>query len=83
MNMPEPFLSATGINGLYSIIIVLVCIAASWWSLQSIRLDIFLKNPRSGQAKTLQIIISLVVGYELAKFVTDYFAWASMLKWMF
>ncbi|MEB3102501.1 DUF1146 family protein [Ferviditalea candida] len=83
MNIPEPYLSVTGINGLYSIIIVLVCIAVSWWSVQSIRLDLFLKNPRSGQAKLLQIIISLIAGYEVAKFIIDYFTWSSMLKWMF
>jgi uncharacterized integral membrane protein (TIGR02327 family) len=65
------------------ILLVLICIALSWWSLQQFRFDLFLKNAKSGQGKLLQILISIVMGYEVARFFIDYFNWSALLKGMF
>lgn len=71
------------VNGLIYIIIVLVCIAVAWWALQQFKLDLFVKNPRSMQSKVLQIFLSLALGYQVARFIIDYFNWSAMLTGLF
>lgn len=70
-------------SGMIYILIVLVCIALSWWGLQQFRFDLFVKNPRSIQSKLLQIFLSLALGYQVARFFIDYFNWSAMLKGLF
>lgn len=65
------------------ILLSLLCIAFSWWGLQQLRLDKLLKNPKSPQAKLLQIFFSIALGYTIARFFLDYFNWSAMLKGMF
>ncbi len=72
-----------GLSGLVSIVTVLFCIALSWWAMQTFRFDLFVKNPKSPQAILLQVFLSIIIGYQIAKFITDYFQWAMLLKWMF
>jgi uncharacterized integral membrane protein (TIGR02327 family) len=72
-----------GIMGMVNILVTLVCIAIAWWAVQQFKLDLFLKQPRSGQAKILQILISIVFGYELSRFLMDYFSWSSALQGLF
>jgi uncharacterized integral membrane protein (TIGR02327 family) len=71
-----------GFSGLLYIVIVLICIAISWWALQAFRFDIFLHDPKSKQAKVLQIFISVILGYQAAKFLIDYANWSMLLRWM-
>lgn len=71
------------ISGIIYILIVLICIALSWWGLQQFRFDLFVKNPRSIQSKLLQIFLSLALGYQVARFIIDYFNWSAMIKGLF
>ncbi|WJH36284.1 DUF1146 family protein [Paenibacillus aurantius] len=71
------------VNSLIYILMALICIGFSWWALQQFRFDLFLKNPKSAQAKALQILLSIALGYEAARFLVDYFNWSAMLKGMF
>jgi len=34
------------------------------------------------QAKLLMIMLSIVIGYSVAKFIIDYMAWSMLLKWL-
>ncbi|MEF3305132.1 DUF1146 family protein [Paenibacillus sp. GYB003] len=72
-----------GLTGLVSILVVLLSIALSWWALQQFRFDLFLKQPKSAPAKMLQVLLSVVLGYQVARFVLDYFNWSQLLKGMF
>lgn len=74
---------SVGISGMYNIFVTLLSIGLSWWCLQIVNFDVLLKNAKSGQAKVLQIILSVVLGYHLAKFVIDYTYWSSMIKYLF
>jgi len=65
------------------ITVTLLCVALAWWGLQQLRLEIFLKNPKSPQSKLLLIMISLALGYEVASFLIAYFGWSGLLKGMF
>jgi uncharacterized integral membrane protein (TIGR02327 family) len=70
-------------TGLLSIAVVLVCISVSWWALQQFRFDLFVKSPGSAQAKLLQVLASIAIGYGTANFILDYFNWSLLLRGFF
>lgn len=80
MDFSDQIMRTNAVTGAFSIVIMLVCIGLSWWALQSFRIDVFLKNPKGPQAKLLQILLSLALGYETARFILDYFHWSALLK---
>jgi len=82
MDYVDQMNTSMGLNGLLNIFIVLLCIAVSWWALQELQLEKMLKKPKSVQSKVLQILLSVALGYQIAKFFIDYFLWSSLLKGM-
>lgn len=83
MDYMEQMNSSLGMNGLLNIFIALFCIGFSWWALQELQLERILKRPRGMQAKLLQILLSIALGYQVAKFIIDYFHWSTWLPGMF
>ncbi len=83
MDVMDRVENSLAFSGLTYITIVLISIFVSWWSLQQFRFDLFLKQPKSAPAKVLQILLSIVLGYEVARFVIDYFNWSQLLRGMF
>ncbi len=75
--------SYLGYTGLIGILISITCIAITWWALQIFRFDLFTYNPKSPQAKALQIILSIIIGYQLAQFLIDYLGWSMNIKNLF
>lgn len=74
-------LAATaGWNALFSVFILLFSVLTAWYSLQVVRWDVFLKNPKSRPAAVLRLLIAIVLGYQLAKFVNEYFAASMLIK---
>jgi uncharacterized integral membrane protein (TIGR02327 family) len=71
------------LDSMLNICIVIVCIGVSWWGIQQIRLDLFLKRPKSSQAITLQILLSIALGSEVARFIIEYYNWSTMIKGLF
>jgi len=67
-------------TSLFGILLTIISIGFSWWALQAIRFDIFTHHPSSAQTKILQIILSIVIGYQLAQFFLDYLGWSYNLK---
>jgi uncharacterized integral membrane protein (TIGR02327 family) len=80
LGTPDIMANQIAFSSLGYIFLVLVCITLSWWALQQFRFDLLLKNPRSAPSKILQIFLSIALGYEVAKFIIDYFNWSSLLK---
>ncbi len=76
----ESYIAYTSLLGIF---LTIVSIAITWWALQSFRFDLFLYHPKSAQAKVLQIILSIVIGYQFAKFLIDYLGWSINLKVLF
>lgn len=70
-------------DGIINILLSLIFIAFSFWAIQCIRLEVFLKHPQGAQAKTLQVILSIVLGHSVATFFSDYFGWTVLLKQFF
>lgn len=83
MNPVDSLGFSMAVSGLVNIVITILGIGFSWWSLQQFRFDLFLKEPKSPQSKTLQIFLSIVMGYLLSRFFIDYLGWSTMLKRLF
>ncbi|GEB31333.1 MULTISPECIES: DUF1146 family protein [Brevibacillus] len=64
------------VYGVLSIVLSIVFIALAWWALQSFRFEKILKHPAGAQAKLLQILLSIVIGYEVSRFFLDYLGWS-------
>lgn len=60
------------VSAISQFFVILVSISLVWWSLQAVRWDVFLKSSQSPQAKMLQVLLSIVLGYELARFIMEY-----------
>jgi uncharacterized integral membrane protein (TIGR02327 family) len=78
-----PGLSGAAWSAILYIGIYLIFIALSWWALQEFRFDLFLKKPRSGAAKLLQILLSIALGHLVASFFMQYLNLSLGLKMMF
>ncbi|MNE86008.1 hypothetical protein D3C80_1830640 [compost metagenome] len=70
-------------GGLAGILISLACIALSWWALQNLKLDLFIRSPRGPQGKLLHLLLAIVLGRFVAAFVLDYWGYTQMLRYMF
>lgn len=74
---------AVSTNSLIAMIISLSCIAIAWWSLQHLKLDLFVKHPQSAQARMLHLLLAIVLGHFVSEFVLEYLSWTQMLKYLF
>ncbi|MGG1314795.1 MULTISPECIES: DUF1146 family protein [Cohnella] len=72
-----------GWNGLFSIFVTLGLIAVSWFLLREVRWEQWFRHPQSPRARVLQLIVAVIVGHLLARFVLDYWSWTESLKWLF
>lgn len=77
--MIETVTKTSTLGDLIQIGLVIVCIGLAWYGIQQIRLELFLRNPKSGAAKILQILLSIALGYQVARFTIDYISWS--LSW--
>lgn len=66
-----------------SIFLYLFFIAISWWALQQVRFEIFLRQPTSPQAKLLHILVSIALGYMITRFFVDYLNISLQLAYKF
>lgn len=71
-----------GFNGLLSIAVTLLSIYLAWVVLQELKLEPFLKRPKSPQAKMLQVMLAIVLGHGFARFILDYLNWSQMLRYL-
>ncbi|WP_159885383.1 DUF1146 family protein [Paenibacillus puerhi] len=75
--------ASLGMKGVLNIVLVLVFIGFSWWALQELKWESLFRRPRSPQAKLLQILISIALGYQVARFIIDYLAWSTWFSGIF
>ncbi|OEF99815.1 hypothetical protein BHF71_01165 [Vulcanibacillus modesticaldus] len=76
----ESYFAYTSLMG---ITISLASIVVTWWALQAFKFDLFTQNPKGARAKALQVILSIVIGYQLAQFLINYLGWSYNLKNLF
>ncbi|WP_281883116.1 DUF1146 family protein [Paenibacillus sp. YYML68] len=83
MDYVDQLNASLGLKGILNILLVLMFIGLSWWVLQELKLEQLFKRPRGMRAKLLHIMLSVVLGYEITRFVIDYLAWSQWLSGMF
>ncbi|MGZ0051754.1 DUF1146 family protein [Brevibacillus gelatini] len=71
------------VYGVLSIVLSIVFIALAWWALQSFRFEKIVKHPQGAQAKLLQVLLSIVIGYEVSRFFLDYLGWSMNFSSLF
>ncbi|AEH49602.1 DUF1146 family protein [Parageobacillus thermoglucosidasius] len=72
-----------GQQALVSIIVHLVFIAITWWTLQGVRLEAILRPNRVFQGRLLYILLTIVIGSTVANFFLDYLSWSRQLPFLF
>lgn len=78
----EQILATTGLNGLFSIIIVILSILLAWYLLQEVKLETFVRNPKNAKARILLLVAAVALGHGFASFILDYWGWTSALRWL-
>ncbi|WP_027094293.1 DUF1146 family protein [Cohnella thermotolerans] len=74
---------SAGWNALFSMFVTLGLIVVVWVLLREIRWDKIFLHPLSPGARLLQLLLAIVIGHQLARFVLDYWNWTASLKWLF
>lgn len=77
--MDELYVSL-GTDSLLRIMVTLLCILLTWWALKIVRFDIFVKDIKSIQSRVLQLILAIVIGFQLGQFFIAYSDWSSGLR---
>ncbi|WEK53951.1 MAG: DUF1146 family protein [Candidatus Cohnella colombiensis] len=75
--------ASEGMNGIFSILVTLACVAIAWITLHELNFDKIVRHPASPKARLLQLLIAIALGYALASFLLDYWTWAGAVKWLF
>ncbi|CAM5380839.1 DUF1146 domain-containing protein [Niallia circulans] len=70
---------AFGQQALLSILIHIVFIALSWWALQSLNFEKFLRKNRVFQARVLYVLLAIIMGSIVSNFLLDYLVWSQQL----
>ncbi|WP_169084524.1 DUF1146 domain-containing protein [Paenibacillus sp. PL91] len=70
----------TGMTGLFSIVIVILSIIFVWFVLQEVKWETFFRFPRSPKARLFQVIVAIIMGHLLAKFILEYWGYTVLLK---
>ncbi len=65
-----------GFQAATDLTIHLVTLIVTWWAMQSIKWEAFLRHPKSARTKVLMIFIAISISYLVAKFFIDYVTWS-------
>jgi uncharacterized integral membrane protein (TIGR02327 family) len=68
---------------LLGICLYLIFIGFSWWALQEVKFEIFLKQKNFRQSKLLHILLSIALGYQVANFFIEYLGLSMALNKLF
>ncbi len=71
-----------GINSLLSIVSHLVFIGLTWWALQALDYERFLRKNRVAQARLLYLLIAIAIGSTVSNFFLDYLFWTQQIPYL-
>ncbi|SDI03901.1 conserved hypothetical integral membrane protein [Alteribacillus persepolensis] len=72
-----------GQEALLHIMVNLGCLVVVWWSLQTFRFDVFVRNPEGAKAKVLMVFVTIAISYLVSSFFLDYLEKSLMLRYLF
>ncbi|WP_312096473.1 DUF1146 family protein [Niallia sp.] len=70
---------AFGQQAMLSILVHIIFIALSWWALQSLNFEKFLRKNRVFQARVLYVLLAVIMGSIVSNFLLDYLSWSQQL----
>ncbi|MBD8498220.1 DUF1146 family protein [Paenibacillus arenosi] len=73
---------AAGMSGIVNMVIALICIALSWWALQHLKLDLFIRQPQGPQGRVIRLLLAIIMGRAVASFFIDYLTWTNALRFL-
>ncbi|KGA97061.1 hypothetical protein AJ85_16575 [Alkalihalobacillus alcalophilus ATCC 27647 = CGMCC 1.3604] len=57
-------------------------LALTWWALQAVRFDVFLRDPKGTRAKVLQVLLTFAIAHLLTDFFLAYLNSSQMLRYL-
>jgi|GEM_PF-878651 len=75
--------TSIGVNALINICLSLLCIVFSWQILINFRFEEWMRVKKPIYAKLLLIMLSIVLGHQLAMFFIDYLGWSRLISQAF
>lgn len=71
------------LSGLVNIFLSIIGIVFVWWILMGMRIEQLFKKNQVVQARALMIVLSIVLGHQLASFFIDYISWSRLISQLF
>lgn len=68
---------------LISMIVHLAFIIVTWWALQALNIDKWIKAGKVIQARVLLILLTIAIGSIVSNFFLDYLLWSQQLPSLF
>ncbi|MFZ4452979.1 DUF1146 family protein [Salibacterium aidingense] len=72
-----------GQEAVLHITVNLIFLVIVWWSLQSFRFDVFVRNPEGPKAKLLMVLVTIAVSHLVSSFFIEYLQGSLMLRYLF
>ncbi len=72
-----------GVVALINIIVSLCSIVFCWSIISNLRLEQWIKTLKASQVRVLTLILSIVLGHQLATFFIDYLSWSRLIGNLF
>ncbi|ADI00621.1 DUF1146 family protein [Salisediminibacterium selenitireducens] len=72
-----------GQQSLFNILISLMVLVIVWWSVQAIRMELFVKDPEGLRAKAFLVILTIALTYLITGFILNYLNWSQSLRFLF
>jgi uncharacterized integral membrane protein (TIGR02327 family) len=67
-------------TAIFNLVFLLFGVVIAWYALGVVRWDVFLKNAKSRPAALLRLLLAITLGYQLARFVSEYLVASSMIR---
>ncbi|RMB01140.1 putative integral membrane protein (TIGR02327 family) [Thermoactinomyces vulgaris] len=68
------------LSGLVNIFLSILSIAFVWWILLGVRIEQLFKKNHTAQIRALMIVLSIILGHQLASFFIDYLSWSRLIS---
>ncbi|RYL95133.1 DUF1146 domain-containing protein [Sporolactobacillus sp. THM7-4] len=72
-----------GLQAMINLFVHLIVLILTWWALLSLKIDVFVRHPRSLRARILYVLLAIAISYPVARFFLDYVNWSLMLPQLY
>lgn len=69
-----------GQQALLNILVNLLFVVITWWAIQGIQIERFIKKGRVQQARVLMILLTIAVSSLVSTFFLNYLSWSLQLR---